>query len=38
MNRQEVESRQNRVVYGLMGLVALAGLVWAVWQHGRAAF
>jgi hypothetical protein len=33
MLEDEVESRQTRLVYLLMGLLALAGGTWAVWMH-----
>ena len=30
----DLRARQSRVVYLLMGLVAAAGMVWALRQHG----
>lgn len=33
MQREQIQPRQNRIVYILMVLAAAAGLVWALWRH-----
>jgi lipopolysaccharide export system protein LptC len=33
MQEDELESRQTRIVYLVMGLMATAGLTWALWMH-----
>lgn len=35
MQENEIEPRQNRIVYILMGLLAAVGLAWALWTHAR---
>lgn len=33
MKQNEIQPRQNRVVYVLMTVIALVGLVWGLWKH-----
>ena len=37
MQEDELDSRQDRIVYLLMSLLALAGLAWTLGQHANAA-
>lgn len=36
MKQEEIQPRQNRIVYILMVVLATAGLAWALWEHMRA--
>jgi hypothetical protein len=35
MKRNEIEPRQNRVIYVLMVVVAIIALSFAIWYHAR---
>ena len=33
MQKNDIEPRQNRIVYVLMGLIMAAALAWVLWRH-----